>query len=61
MRGDGSDRLFDAVILHGETADVAAGVRAHLEAGADHVCVQIVGTDDVLPPLRELASALALR
>lgn len=60
VRGDGSDRLFDAVILHGETAQIAAGVRAHLEAGADHVCVQIVGTEDVLPPLRELAAALGL-
>ena len=60
VKGDGSDRLFDAVILHGETADIAAGVRAHLEAGADHVCVQVVGTDDVLPGFRELAGALGL-
>ncbi|WP_034270404.1 LLM class F420-dependent oxidoreductase [Actinospica robiniae] len=60
VRGDGSDRLFDAVILHGETEEIAAGVRAHLDAGADHVCVQVIGTDDVLPGFRELAGALGL-
>jgi len=60
VRGDGSDRLFDAVVLHGQTAQVAAGLRAHLEAGADHVCAQIVGADDVLPGLRDLAAALGI-
>ena len=43
----GSDRLIDAVVPHGSAADIAAVVRAHLEAGADHVCVQPVGVDGV--------------
>ncbi len=36
----GSDALLDATVPHGPVARVAAGVQAHLDAGADHVCVQ---------------------
>jgi probable F420-dependent oxidoreductase len=55
----GSDRLVDALVAHGDAAAVAARVTAHLDAGADHVCVQVLpGTDDPLPALRELAGAL---
>jgi probable F420-dependent oxidoreductase len=39
----GSDRLVDAVIPHGEPAAIADAVRAHLDAGADHVCLQPLG------------------
>ena len=39
----GSDRLLDAVIPHGDPAEVAAALRGHLEAGADHVAVQPIG------------------
>ena len=39
----GSDRLIDAVIPHGEPAAIAEAVRAHLEAGANHVCLQPLG------------------
>ncbi|MGZ4187308.1 MAG: LLM class F420-dependent oxidoreductase [Solirubrobacteraceae bacterium] len=39
----GSDRLIDAVIPHGGPDDIAAAARAHLDAGADHVCLQPVG------------------
>jgi probable F420-dependent oxidoreductase len=41
--GGGSDRLIDAVIPHGSAGAVAEAVRAHLEAGADHVCLQPLG------------------
>jgi probable F420-dependent oxidoreductase len=40
LDGAGSDRLVDDVVAHGSAAVVAERVRAHLEAGADHVCVQ---------------------
>jgi probable F420-dependent oxidoreductase len=43
LAGDGSDRLVDAVIPHGTAAQIAAVVRAHLDAGADHVAVQALG------------------
>jgi probable F420-dependent oxidoreductase len=39
----GSDRLIDAVIPHGSGEDIAAVAREHLDAGADHVCLQPVG------------------
>jgi probable F420-dependent oxidoreductase len=39
----GSDRLIDAVIPHGSAADIAAVTQEHLDAGADHVCLQPVG------------------
>jgi probable F420-dependent oxidoreductase len=39
----GSDRLIDAVVPHGSAQAVAEAVRAHLEAGADHVALQPLG------------------
>jgi probable F420-dependent oxidoreductase len=39
----GSDRLIDAVIPQGSPEQIAEVVHAHLDAGADHVCVQPVG------------------
>jgi probable F420-dependent oxidoreductase len=39
----GSDRLIDAVIPHGSAQAIAEVVRAHLDAGADHVCLQPLG------------------
>ena len=56
----GSDRLIDAVVPWGDAATVAARVHEHHEAGADHVCVQVVAPLDgiPLPAYRELAPAL---
>lgn len=31
---------LDALVPHGSAQDVGAAVRAHLDAGADHVCIQ---------------------
>lgn len=42
----GSDRLIDAVVAHGEPAAVVEQLRAHLDAGADHVAVQVIGDAD---------------
>jgi probable F420-dependent oxidoreductase len=56
----GSDRLIDAVVPQGSAPAIAATVKAHLEAGADHVCVQAAGVRGV--PVDEwtaLAGALA--
>src|ERR671935_60182 len=61
LSGQGSDRVIDATIAWGDADRIAARVRQHLEAGADHVCVQVAGEDDLdvcLPELRELAPAL---
>ncbi|WP_020669342.1 LLM class F420-dependent oxidoreductase [Amycolatopsis nigrescens] len=53
----GSDRLIDDLALHGDAETIARGVRAHLEAGADHVNIQVLG-DDPLPGYRALAPLL---
>lgn len=55
LSGGGSDRLLDAGIAWGSVDGVVARVRAHLDAGADHVCVQVVGPDDADPQLDALA------
>jgi probable F420-dependent oxidoreductase len=41
----GSDRLIDGVVLTGSVDQLAAGITAHMEAGADHVCIQDLGPD----------------
>jgi probable F420-dependent oxidoreductase len=55
----GSDRLIDAVIPHGSPAQIADAVRAHLDAGADHVCLQPLGHGPLpLDDYRALAAVL---
>lgn len=55
----GSDRLIGAVIPHGSAEQVAEAVHAHLEAGADHVCLQPLGREPApLDDYRALAKAL---
>lgn len=57
----GSDRLVDQIIAHGASAVLADAVRAHLTAGADHVCVQVIpATGDPIPALRAIAAELGL-
>lgn len=55
----GSDALIDALVIQGNPAAVAVGVNAHLEAGADHVAVQVLGPD-IIGALTALAPALGL-
>lgn len=58
------DRLLDALFAIGSTEDVARRVQAHLDAGADHVCLQVIAGpqgaafDTLLPHWRDLARAL---
>jgi probable F420-dependent oxidoreductase len=65
LEGGGSDRLVDAVIAWGDPEAVAARVAEHMDAGADHVCLQVLerdGTRGEHPPLaawRELAAVLS--
>ena len=39
-------RFVDAVVAWGTTDDIAARIKAHYDAGASHVCIQAVPTDD---------------
>lgn len=52
-----SDGLVDAIVAHGDLGAITSRVRAHLDAGADHVCVQVLN-DDPLSALRTIAEAL---
>jgi probable F420-dependent oxidoreductase len=61
FEGAGSDRLIDAVVAWGDEAAIHARVQEHLDAGADHVCLQVVGVPDGELPREEwrrLAAAL---
>lgn len=58
----GSDSLIDAVIAYGEVDAIAGKLKAHLDAGADHVPVQVLtAPDKLVPALAELAGPLGLR
>ena len=46
FKDGGSDRLVTALVAAGDEATIAARVAEHLDAGADHVCVQVVGPMD---------------
>jgi probable F420-dependent oxidoreductase len=60
LAGAGSDRLVDAVVAWGTEDEVVARVESHLQAGADHVCVQALSVRRNVPATqwRELAPAL---
>jgi len=58
----GSDRFIDAVVAHGSPEQIAARLDEHLQAGADHVAVQVLGgSDELISTLEELAGPLGLR
>src|SRR5215207_609820 len=55
-----SERLVDAIVVCGDVDAAMSRVNAHLDAGADHVCVQMLTPDPMAPPdgaWREFASA----
>ncbi|SEF91911.1 probable F420-dependent oxidoreductase, MSMEG_4141 family [Nonomuraea solani] len=53
----GSDRLVDAIVVWGDTDTIIERVKAHLAAGADHVCIQPLADTpaEALEHLRVLA------
>jgi probable F420-dependent oxidoreductase len=58
----GSDRLVDAFVAYGTTDAIAARLKEHLAAGADHVPVQVLTSPEKLvPALAELAGPLGLQ
>jgi probable F420-dependent oxidoreductase len=56
----GSDRLVDDLVLHGTPEAIAARLNDHLEAGADHVGIQVLAesNEGPMPGLRALAPVL---
>jgi probable F420-dependent oxidoreductase len=53
----GSDHLIDSVVAWGDIEAIGTRIRAHHQAGADHVCLHVVGADSAmpLPQWRQLA------
>jgi probable F420-dependent oxidoreductase len=61
LAGEGSDRLVDSVVVTGDVDAIAARVRAHHDAGADHVCIQVrtaSTSDTAATAFAELGAAL---
>lgn len=61
IANEGSDALIDAVIAWGDVDAIVARVKGHLDAGADHVCVQLraeSSADPALAGYAELAAGL---
>jgi probable F420-dependent oxidoreductase len=59
----GSDRLIDSVVAYGTPDAIAQRLNEHLEAGADHVAIQVLGgwnEEVLLPALNELAGPLGV-
>ncbi|MFF1420933.1 TIGR03620 family F420-dependent LLM class oxidoreductase [Streptomyces sp. NPDC058280] len=60
--GGPSRRLVDAIVAYGDADAIRRRVQQHFDAGADHVCVQVLTADPAALPereWRELAPALA--
>lgn len=55
----GSDRLVDALVCWGEPEKIAAQIQSHLDAGADHVCIQAYRADGTPGPDETLLETLA--
>jgi probable F420-dependent oxidoreductase len=51
LDGRGSDRLLDAIVAIGDAGLALERGRAHLDAGADHVCFQVIQERGSPPPL----------
>lgn len=53
LGGPGADRLVRAMVAWGDQDAIASRVREHLDAGADHVALSVIGTSPNVPPLRQ--------
>jgi probable F420-dependent oxidoreductase len=58
LSGQGSDRLIDALVAHGDAPTVVARLQEHLDAGADHVAIRLLsGETDPRAGYRAVAAA----
>jgi probable F420-dependent oxidoreductase len=62
VAGEGSDRLIDALVVSGDDAEIRRRFEEHLNAGADHVAVQLIAEPDADQDagFRRLASVLGV-
>lgn len=59
FENNGSDRLVDAIVAWGDERAIAARVKEHHDAGADHVCIQPLRSDGKPVPDERILEALA--
>jgi probable F420-dependent oxidoreductase len=52
VRG-GSERLCDAIVVHGDAEAIEGRVGEHVAAGADHVCLQVLGASVTEAPFEQ--------
>lgn len=55
----GSDKLVDAIVAWGDENAIRERIRAHRDAGADHVCIQPFRPDGEMGPHEETLELLA--
>jgi probable F420-dependent oxidoreductase len=60
LAAGGSDRLVDALIAWGDVEAIRERVAAHLSAGADHVCLQVLTADPAAWPREEWRTLAAV-
>jgi probable F420-dependent oxidoreductase len=63
LEDGGSDRLVDGMVAWGDEEAVVARVRSHWDAGADHVCLQVLPREGEAFPTeqwRQLAAVLTV-
>jgi probable F420-dependent oxidoreductase len=56
-----SDRMVDDLVFWGDLNTIVEKLQGHVQAGADHVCVQVIGIEpgqSAMPYWRELSDAL---
>lgn len=54
-----SDRFLDAMVAWGDESAIAERIQTHLDAGADHVCIQPLGAEN--RPEMKVVEAMAQR
>ena len=62
VAGEGSDRLIDALVVSGDDTEIRRRFEEHLNAGADHVAIQLIAEPDadLDAGLRRLAGVLGV-
>lgn len=53
FKDGGTNRLIDSIVAWGDLDAIRKRVKEHHDAGADHVCIQVLTADEKTPPMRE--------
>ena len=55
-----TDALVDAIVAWGTLDDIHARIKAHLDGGADHVCVQVLSSNPAAVTMNEFEQLASL-